>query len=213
MALALAAVCTVAQAGSAAHHLREHVPWRTVGVSAAVRVVTLLCGLWALRWLTTIPPDGIRFWVGLVMLAFVVLQWAWQPAPRPRLHPGWGGLAFAASGFTAGLCGMGGPPLVLWVMAHNWSAESTRAFLFASFALLVPVQLTVLYLTFGRDALTGAGFGLALMPVALLGSWLGLRVGARFSKPVLRRVAFALLLVTALQSMLPRLLGLLHRLG
>jgi hypothetical protein len=44
-------------------------------------------------------------------------------------------IAFAAAALgLAGICGMGGPPLVLWAMAHDWPADKVRAFLFACFA-------------------------------------------------------------------------------
>ncbi len=106
---------------------------------------------------------------------------------------------------------MGGPPLVLWVMAHDWTAERTRAFLFASFMGLVPVQLTLLYWTFGKDVVYGMAVGAALSPVVLLGSLLGLRVGARFSKPLLHRLAFLLLVAIALNAMFPQIWGFLQR--
>ena len=99
---------------------------------------------------------------------------------------------------------MGGPPLVLWVMAHDWTTEKTRGFLFASFMCLVPVQLALLYLSFGQDSLRGALMGLALSPAVLAGSLAGLRVGGRFSKLLLRRLAFALLMAIALNAMYPR---------
>ena len=47
-----------------------------------------------------------------------------------------------------------------------------------------------------------------LAPVALLGSGVGLKVGARFPKRRVRQLAFVLLLLIALRSMLPRLLRL-----
>ena len=118
---------------------------------------------------------------------------------------------FLASGFTGGLCSMDGPLLVLWVMAHNWTVERTRAFLFASFAGLVPFQLAMLYLAFGNEVLRGIAWGAAFAPVVLLGSLIGLRVGARFSKPLLCRLAYLLLTVIALNAMAPHLWRMVHR--
>lgn len=106
---------------------------------------------------------------------------------------------------------MGGPPLVLWVMAHDWTAERTRAFLFASFMSLVPVQLALLYWTFGKDVVYGIAVGAALSPVVFLGSLFGLRVGALIPKPLLRRLAFFLLVAIALNAMFPQILGFLQR--
>ena len=41
-----------------------------------------------------------------------------------RVLPGW---------FLLGLCGMGGPVMVLWVLAHDWPMNKARAFLFFLF--------------------------------------------------------------------------------
>lgn len=206
--LAISAVCTAVQSANGVHHLRQALPWRELGISVAVRGMTMLLGIWVLSSLVTCAQAQLKFWIGFVMLLLVILQASWQPQPRPRLHPGWNLTAFLTSGFTGGLCAMGGPPLVMWVMAHDWTVERTRAFLFASFMSLVPLQLAVLYWTFGESVGRGMLVGLALSPVVLLGSWFGLRLGARFSKPVLRRLAFALLVAIALSAMAPLLLRL-----
>jgi uncharacterized membrane protein YfcA len=208
--LATSAICTVVQAANGVHHLRAAVPWKVVGVSAAIRAGAMVFGIWVLSGLATVSVSGIKFWVGLVMLVLVLLQALWQPAPRQRLHGGWNLAAFLASGFTGGLCSMGGPPLVLWVMAHDWSADRTRAFLFASFMSLVPLQLAALYVAFGSDVVHGIVLGAAFSPVVLLGSVAGLRIGKRFSKPLLKRLAVLLLVAIALSSMLPECVRLLR---
>jgi len=84
--LALSAVCTAVQAGSGVHHLRQSVPWKDVGVCLAVRVVAMLLGIWVLSALVRSPTGQIKFWIGFVILFFVVLQASWRPHPRPRLH-------------------------------------------------------------------------------------------------------------------------------
>jgi len=204
--LAMSAVCTAVQAASGVHHLRHCVPWKMIGMSFVVRVAAMTLGIWLLRSLVSHPIAQIKFWVGLVVLLLIVLQICWRPRPRAKLHPLWNLAAFAGSGFTTGLCAMGGPPLVQWVMAHDWSADKTRAFLFASFMVLVPVQLAQLYGSFGSLVTRGMIFGAALTPVVLLGSLLGLRMGSRFSKPFLCNAAFVLLTVVALNAMTTQVL-------
>jgi uncharacterized membrane protein YfcA len=206
MVLAISAICTVIQSLSGVHHLRHVVPWKEVWLSVVLRGVTLLLGIWVVQVLVNYPVFSLKFWIGLVMLLMTLLQAAWQPKPRPKLHSGWNVAAFLVSGFTGGLCSMGGPPLVLWVMAHDWPVDRTRAFLFASFMSLVPLQLAILYWTFGHDVLSGMMLGIALSPAVLLGSVIGLRIGGRFSKPILRKVAFLVLLAIALYSMYPQIL-------
>lgn len=203
--LAISSVCTAVQSGSGVHHLRHAVPWKIVVMSVAVRAAAMALGIWVLRVLVNYPVAQLKFWVGAVMLLMVVLQAAWKPQPRARLHGGWNLAAFGASGFTGGLCSMGGPPLVLWVMAHDWTADRTRAFLFASFMSLVPIQLALLYWSFGDTVVYGMALGVAFSPVVLLGSFLGLRIGSRFSKPLLSRVAFLLLAIIAVNAMWPQI--------
>lgn len=203
--LTISAVCTVVQSGNGAYRLRHAVPWRMVWVSLAVRAVAMVAGIWVLSLLLKDSVNQVKFWIGMVTLVMVALQASWRPAPREKLHPGWNAAAFGLSGFTGGLCSMGGPPLVLWVMAHNWTADRTRGFLFASFMSLVPIQLALLYMTFGDEIIHGLALGVMLTPAALAGSLLGLRVGARFSKPFLSRLAFVLLALIALNAMIPQL--------
>jgi uncharacterized membrane protein YfcA len=209
--LAISAVCTAVQSANGVHHLRHAVPWKIIGVSLVIRAAAMAVGIWVLSILASHPVSQIKFWVGIVVLTMVVLQASWKPTPRPRLHSGWNWAAFGLSGFTGGLCSMGGPPLVLWVMAHDWTAERTRAFLFASFMSLVPTQLALLYWTFGSVVVYGMALGFVASPVVLLGSFIGLRVGSRFSKPFLSRLAFLLLAAIALNAMAPQLVRLLHR--
>ena len=202
--LAICSVCTLVQAGGGVHHLRHVVPWKLVSLSVAVRTVTMVMGIVVLRILVTCPVEQINFWVGLMMLFLLLLLAAWKPTPRPILPMGWNLAAFLVSGFTGGLCSMDGPPLVLWAMAHDWTAERTRAFLFASFLGLVPFQLAMLYWTFGTEVVHGMMLGVIFAPVVMLGSTLGLRVGARFSK------AFFLLAAIALNSMSPQIWSMFH---
>lgn len=202
--LAISAICTAVQAGNGVHHLRHAVPWKLVGLATLLRTISMLLGIWVLASLVQGPISIIKFWIGAVLLGFLVLQATWQPRPRPRIHAAWGAAAFLGSGFTGGLCSMGGPPLVLWVMAHDWPTDRTRGFLFASFASMVPIQLTALYWTFGHDVLRGMWLGLLLAPGVLLGSLLGLRLGSRLSQHRLRAAAYAVLAIIALASAWPQ---------
>ena len=100
---------------------------------------------------------------------------------------------------------MGGPPLVLWVMAHDWANRKTRAFLYGSFGASMPLQIAVFGVALGWPAVRGAVAGAAFSPAVVLGSLVGLAIGNRFSKPLLRRLAYGLLVVIALNSIVPAL--------
>jgi len=111
-------------------------------------------------------------------------------------------VAFSLSGVLQGVAAVGGPPLVLWVMAHRWSNRQTRAFLFSTFLLTMPYQLLYLYVHFGPGLLPTMVTGLLFSPLVALGSLTGIRLGNTLPKPLLRKLAYAALLLMAALSIL-----------
>lgn len=144
--------------------------------------------------------------VGVILLLALGMQWLLKIKPRQHIGVGWTLIAGAASGLTAGLVGMGGPPVVLWVMAHDWPAKKSRAFLWATFMMLIPFNLVLLVIKFGSGMWGSCLIGLCLSPLVVLGSELGQRVGELMNRHRLRSAALLLLLVLALVSILGPLL-------
>ena len=116
-------------------------------------------------------------------------------------------LAFSGSGIMQGVAAMGGPPAVLWVMAHQWTNRQTRAFLLTLFLMVAPMQLALLYLTARSDIARALLIGLILSPLVALGSYIGVRLGDLIAMQALRQIALAILLLTALLSIVSPLLG------
>jgi uncharacterized membrane protein YfcA len=204
-AIILVAISSLAQSAAGARHLRAEVPWRTVVTASIVRVVFLAIGLLLLKRVVRAPVAQVKLAMGIAICALVLLQAAWRPRPAASLRWGWGALAFAASGVLAGLFAMGGPPLVLWSLAHDWSAAKTRGFLFATFALAIPVQIVLLFASFGRALLPHAGLALLLLPVVLAGSMVGIPFGNRLRKRPLILLAYGILLAIGLSCIVPAL--------
>jgi uncharacterized membrane protein YfcA len=202
-AITLVATCSLLQAAIGARTLHAAVPWRLALTASAVGFAGLMLGLMLLKRLVALDVTLIRAVIGGILCVLVAVQLRWRPHPTPRLPWGWGGVAFFGSGVLAGICGMGGPPVVMWAMAHDWSNQKTRGFLFAVFATSIPLQLLLLSVTFGVSILTNAALGLAYLPLVALGSAMGLPVGNRMGKARLRRVAFAILLAIGISSMAP----------
>jgi len=144
--------------------------------------------------------------VGAILILLVGLQLVWRPRPVASAHWCWAGLAFLASGLLTGICGMGGPPLVLWSMAHSWPSQKTRGFLFAVFATSAPLQIILLSVTFGASVLWNVVIGAAFLPLVYLGTVVGLPIGNRMDKERLRYVAYAILLVIGISAVVPPLL-------
>ena len=198
----LVGTCSLLLSIIGARRLRARVPWRMVGTAVAVRLVAVVVGLSLLRWLLSAEQGTIKAAVGAILCAIVLVQWAWRPRPAPQVAAPWGALAFASSGLLAGFCGMGGPPLVLWLMAHDWPSQKTRGFLFATFSLSIPAQLAMMTFTFGASVLFTVAVGLLCLPLVYAGSLVGMPVGDRLSRGALRKCAYAILLAIGITSIL-----------
>jgi uncharacterized membrane protein YfcA len=98
---------------------------------------------------------------------------------------------------------MGGPPLVLWAMHHDWPTGKIRGFLFSVFAVSIPIQVVLLYFWFGMNILRSAGTALLLAPAVFLGAAIGLPLGNRLPRPVLSGIVYTTLLVIGLSSIIP----------
>lgn len=205
-AITLVAVCSFVQAVIGARHLRTSVPWRLSLIATTLRVGTLIIGLLILRQIAGLDPRAIRFVVGIVLCLLVITQLVGKVRPVETMHWLWGALAFSTSGLLAGVCGMGGPPLVLWAMGHDWPAEKIRGFLFVVFAASIPIQIMLLYFTFGIDILHTTATALLLAPAVFLGAAVGLPLGNRLPRPVLSGIVYAILLIIGLSSVIPQII-------
>ena len=201
--IVIVASCSAVQSTIGAIRLRAVIPWRTAIGGVAVRLATVTAGIAVLKKIATLSVPDIKLFVGCVLCVLVIVQITGKIRPKERLHWIWTLLAFSTSGFLAGICGMGGPPVVFWLMAHNWSSLKTRGFLFAFFALSIPVQIFLLYLTFGENILNSVLTALFLLPAVYLGAKLGLPLGDRIPKHILRILVYLILFGIGLSSIIP----------
>jgi uncharacterized membrane protein YfcA len=113
-----------------------------------------------------------------------------------------------AAGVLSGVSGMGGPPIVLWLMAHKWSNDRIRVTMWTFFSSMAITNLFWLYYRFGAPVLHAAGIGLLFFPVVLLGTVPGMWAGNKMSHTALRRLAMAVLVLIALYAIVqPLLMG------
>ena len=180
---------------------REHVPWQLTWKMLALRAIGMPVGVWLLGLLAEQSQSRVKVIVGLILLAVLAVQWGLKVRPSQHVTPGWTALAGVTSGFMAGLLGMGGPPVVLWVMAHDWRGKRARAFLWATFLQLMPLQITLVLWKFGQPVAEGLAVGAAMLPVSIAASTVGLKLGERLSRQHLRLAAYSLLVAVALSMM------------
>ncbi len=197
-AVALTAVPILVQLLVTSRSLRDAIVWRDVLPAAAIRYATLPIGISLLYSVTRLPSDTVRQIVGGILLVILLSGRFARIVPRERLGWHWDLLAFGLSGIMLGMVSMGGPPVVLWLTAHDWSARRSRAFMAALFLLAAPVQIGLLYRKLGDPILPWLGWGLAATPLVILAATVGNRIGERFDPVSLRHTVRAFLFLTAL---------------
>ncbi|XAM01523.1 sulfite exporter TauE/SafE family protein [Phycisphaeraceae bacterium D3-23] len=188
------------QGGYKTWHYRREVPWGFVWPMVWARLAGYGPGFVALYWLSGAGKQVVKPVIGGFILLALSLQVLMRTKPRAHVARGWTWVAGFASGLFAGAVGMGGPPVVLWVVSHDWPALRARVFLWANFFVLMPVAMLALGLIYGRPVWIAMGWGLVLVPAVMLGTAGGLWLGHRIPRRELRWAMIGLLVVLALTS-------------
>lgn len=142
--------------------------WRSVGALVPGLVVGIPIGIAVLG---LVPANPVRLIIGVIIAASVVLLWRGaRLPPRPsRLMAAGVGLV---SGVVSGLASMGGPPIVVYLLALGHGAVVVRAtsvvfFMTSGMVSAVPMTATGLI---DQEVLIWTAIS---VPVLFLGSWLG----------------------------------------
>lgn len=205
-AIAINLVAGVAQNLYGTYVLRRAVLWPDWLRPNLVRLAALPVGVWALTYADRLDPAIVRQLLGTIILAIVTAYWVWRVQPRERLHVGWEFLTMGTSGFFAGFCGVGGPQMVLWLSAQLWPPKRTRAFLHFAFSLTLLPQALLLIWKFEERAVTALQLGLLSLPAAIAGVMLGMLVGNRLPRELLRRLMLGVLALVATSAIVMPLL-------
>lgn len=135
--------------------------------------------------------------LGLVLVAAVSLM-AFRPGLRLRSTPLNGITAGAVSGFAGGLCGIFGPPAMIYLIGRGVDARRTRADTIV-FLTGESYLLGATYLVYGLYSWWYLELALLLLPVYGLATWWGAHSFRGVGEATYRRVLLALLgLVSAL---------------
>jgi len=207
-AVALCIIGSTVQRALAVFKLRHHLELRTLAPMGLFIVIGLPLGILILRRLTFLPPDRIKQVIGLLILLVLIMQWGIKVKPREVVPRLWGLLAAFCSGILNGMANIGGPPLILWILAHNWSNQKMRVMPIALTLSMVPIQLFLMWKILD-SAVMAAAFkqGLLACPAALFGSALGLFLGNRLSIQTIRVAVQCVLIVIALTAIFQPFFG------
>jgi hypothetical protein len=137
----------------------------------------------------------------LVSLAFLTLREGWRVRWPAWVTPPTG----LVSGLLTGLFGTGGPPLIVYYHLAGLDKRSFRGNLMAVFVAMTLLRV-VSYTAQGLITAPRLWSGLVLLPVSLLGVWIGQRIHVTLPERTFRRLTSALLGVIGL-VLLARNLG------
>ena len=201
-AVALTTLSIGIQVCFGAWQLRAHIPWNDVKLAAVVRYLTVPLGVLLLLSIESLDTELVKRLVGLgVLLGAAIRAFGREKAVR-ALPLSVSAATFSLSGILQGLVAMGGPPLVLWMTTRDLTAKQARAFTMTLFLLNAPLQVLLLLFLSRTMSLDVLLLALVLVPLIYLGTRIGLRLGDRFSKPLLNKVALGVLLLIALNAII-----------
>ncbi|MDX1450618.1 MAG: sulfite exporter TauE/SafE family protein, partial [Acidimicrobiia bacterium] len=147
--------------------------------------------------LSAVDVEGLERVIGLVMILFV-LSYGWMRRPQFSSDAAarYGGAAGVASGFTSALAHLGGPPVIVYLMAKKVTpvtlVASTAVFFAVVNALKVPGYVVAGIFDVGLIASTLWAW--AFIPVGVL---VGRRMVDRINREVFEKALLGLLVVGA----------------
>ena len=171
---------------------RRLVRWHVIGPILAMACVTVPVGTWIL---VTVDPLVMRRVIAAVVIVFsLVLLRGWRYHGAQRMATGLG--LGAVSGTMVGATSMGGPPVILYLLAGPDPIETTRANLtyFVGGISFAGVVMLAVSGVLGRNELLLA---LLLAPGYYGGIVLGTRLFAGFNDQRFRQFTLALMLVVS----------------
>jgi uncharacterized protein len=152
--------------------------------------------------LLSLSPDVMRRAIsGIVLLLVLVLTSGWRYPAKPGLLGT--GATGALSGLINGATGVGGPPVVLYLLAGPNTAAVSRAN-FITYATFLGAGTCLSLFAHGAFTLETLWRTLALWPVQIVSVWTGSWLFRHANDAIYRRIALGLLLAVALFGLLYR---------
>ena len=165
--------------------------WRALVPLCIAAAFTVPLGAWSLA---VLDAETVRRGIAAIVVTFAILiatGWRYRGEITKFLSACVG----IVSGFCSGIASLGGPPVVMFLVAKGSNAAQTRAGIVAYFALAMAVRLAA----FGWHGLYSQNviiLSLLLAPVYMSGIWIGSRFFKGASETLFRRVVVGLVLVT-----------------
>lgn len=170
--------------------------WKTVLPAIIGSAVVVPFGAWVLAAGDPLLLRWVISLASLLLLGLLASGWRYRGAPRWPISMGVGGI----SGFVGGVALVGGPPMVAYWMSGPAASAVIRANLIVFF-VLSSFGFVLAY--WWHDLITAeSGWLLAtILPTHILGIMVGIRLFRHATESTYRRVAIALIAVTAISSL------------
>lgn len=173
-------------------HTRRQVRWRVIGPILAAACVTVPLGGYILL---TAEPQTLRRAIAAIVIVFSLLLlrgWRYSGAQRTSTGVGLGAVAGAMLGATS----IGGPPVILYLLAGPDRVETTRANLTLFVAASSLAGIAMLWAT-GILGLVALFASALLAPGYYAGLLAGTRLFARFNDERFRQFTLLLMIVVS----------------
>lgn len=137
--------------------------------------------------------------VGVFTLLFLAQRLVFPPRPDSPAPPGWlGAVLTVTSGFTSFVAHAGGPPLSAYVIPMRLSPLRFTATL-SFFFFVINLSKWLPYAWLGLLDWRNLGTSLALLPLAPVGVWIGVRMARSISPVLFYRLLYVGMLLTGLK--------------
>jgi hypothetical protein len=172
---------------------RRHFDWPLVRFLVPLGLVGTVVGALSFRYLDSRTVAGI---VGVFTLLFLAQRLAFPPRPDSPHPPKWAGaLLTVTSGFTSFVSHAGGPPVNAYVIPMRLAPLTFTATM-AAFFFVVNLSKWVPYAWLGLLDLRNMATSLALLPLAPVGVWIGVRLAHRIQPQLFYRLIYLGMLLT-----------------
>ncbi|MEM7407592.1 MAG: sulfite exporter TauE/SafE family protein [Pseudomonadota bacterium] len=171
--------------------------WRHIAPVALASFLTIPFGAWLL---VTLDPDVARRAIAAAVILFALALatgWRYQQPPGLWVKLGVG----AASGVTSGLANIGGPIVVMFLVASNKAAAGVRAGIMAYFSIGAVYRIAT-YAVLGMYAASIVKIAVALCVPYLIGIGIGTQLFSKVSEKLFMRIAIGLVLAAGLVAAL-----------
>ncbi len=186
-------VCSIAIQGLSVILIRQDIAWRRLPAFLLGGLIGLPVGV---LLLLNLGASGVRKAIAILLIAYAGYALFQRPIVIGEGSRAADIAVGMLGGVTGGLAGFPGAPVTVWCALKGWSKRQQRG-VYQPFILIMQVlALGLIQVLRGRRAPGVAWSDLQFVPMALLGTWLGLGIFRRLSERSFAVVVNLLLLVS-----------------